>query len=245
MMRTLRTRGRCNSKKKVLRVALSAGGRRGTVTSCAASATSATTSATTKAARQPQRSPIQAPTGAAQTVASETPVKMMAMARGMSAGGTSRRASAADIAQKPPRLMPSRMRENNSTGRFEASAASVFETMSRHVSSHRIRRRSNWDVPTTIAGPAMAPTTAVAVTAWPARPLLIERSRAIGVRMEAGRNSAVTRAKTPSESETMAGQAARRSRRRRLRTPRWNRSWKTSGVVSDREIRTDRLAFTC
>ncbi len=54
----------------------------------------------------------------------------------------------------------------------------------------------------------MAPTTAVAVTAWPARPLLIERSFAIGVRIEAGRNSAVTRAKTPSESETTAGQAA-------------------------------------
>ena len=58
-----------------------------------------------------------------------------------------------------------------------------------------------------IVGAAMAPTIAVAVTAWPAAPSVMCRSAANGVSRLAGRNSAVTRPKTPSESETIAPQA--------------------------------------
>src|SRR5262249_43137905 len=44
-----------------------------------------------------------------------------------------------------------------------------------------------------------------AVTAWPAAPSEMPRSAAIGVSRLAGRNSAVTRPNTPSDSDTIAG----------------------------------------
>jgi hypothetical protein len=55
---------------------------------------------------------------------------------------------------------------------------------------------------------AIAATSAVAVTAWPAVPTETERSSAMRVRRLAGRNSAVTRPNTPRDREMIAAQAA-------------------------------------
>ena len=129
------------------------------------------------------------------------------MARGISRIGTSRSAIAADIAQKPPSATPSTTRASRSSDSDEAKVASRFETMSNAVSIHITSLRSRRRVMMAIVGAAMAPTTAVAVTACPASPSLTPRSRAIGVSRLAGRNSAVTRPKTPSARDTTAPQA--------------------------------------
>ncbi|MNY10539.1 hypothetical protein D3C86_1435240 [compost metagenome] len=166
------------------------------------------TPATTKAERQPSVAPIHAPTGAAQTVATETPVRIMAMARGILSSGTSLSASAADMAQKPPRPMPSRTREANSMKRPFAKAAKVLEMISSVVSPSNVQRRSMLRVPMTTPGPATAATSAVTVMDWPAMPELTARSAESGVSRLTGRNSAVTSPKTPSESETTAAHFA-------------------------------------
>jgi AraC-like DNA-binding protein len=153
-------RERRSTNMNVPSVALSAGGNGGNVDACVANATNATASATRKAVRQPQCSPIQAPIGAAQTVATETPVSTTAIARGMSRGGTRRIASAAAMDQKPPRATPSSTRAASSVGRLEAVAAIAFERMRIMVRPSSTQRRSRFDAPTTTAGPAMAPTTA-------------------------------------------------------------------------------------
>lgn len=140
-----------------------AGGSDGTVSNCTRSAMTPSAPATTKAERQPSVAPIHAPTGAAQTVATETPVRMMAMARGIFSSGTSLSASAADMAQKPPRPMPSRTREANSMKRPLAKAASVLEMISSVVSPSNVQRRSMLRVPMTTPGPATAATSAVTV----------------------------------------------------------------------------------
>src|SRR5262245_9694165 len=126
------------------------------------------------------------------------------MARGKSRMGASRMASAADIDQKPPSAMPSSTRAASSWKSPVAEAAIRLDSTSNKVRVHRTSRRSMFFVRIAMVGAAMAPTIAVAVTACPAAPSEMPRSVAIGVSRLAGRNSAVTRPNTPSESDTIA-----------------------------------------
>ncbi|MEY9587670.1 hypothetical protein ABIA15_006491 [Sinorhizobium fredii] len=134
-------------------------------------------------------------------------MKMIDMARGTRRIGTRRSAIAAIIDQKPPSPMPRTTRATSSMVRLVANAASRLERISARVKLQSTSRRSNPRVMIAIVGAAMAPTTAVAVTACPAVPSLIPRSAAIGVSTLAGRNSAVTRPNTPSASEMTPAQA--------------------------------------
>ena len=142
-------------------------------------------------------------------MAADTPVKMIEIARATSRCGTRRRHSAGASDQKPPSAKPSATRAANRIQTLDASAASRFDTTSSSTRARTITRRSIRPSPTTTIGPANAPTSAVAVTAWPAVPLDTPSPRAMGVSRLAGRNSAVTSANTPSVSESTAPQAAR------------------------------------
>jgi len=68
-------------------------------------------------------------------------------------------------------------------------------------------RRSALRAAAVISRLVTKPKSAVVVTACPAEPSLIARSAATGVRRLAGRNSAVTRLKTPIVMEATADQA--------------------------------------
>jgi hypothetical protein len=92
--------------------------------------TTLTAPAAMKALRQPHTSPIHAPTGAAQTVAMDTPVRISDIARAKSARAPGACASAADIDQKPPSATPSITRATSSTGRLLAVAASTLDSSS-------------------------------------------------------------------------------------------------------------------
>jgi len=176
------------------------------VAACTASVTRLTAPAAMKALRQPQTSPIHAPTGAAQTVATDTPARISDMARANWGSGTSRIVSAADIDQNPPRATPSITRAASSRARLPAVAASTLDSTSRALRASMTWRRSRRRVSSGSDGAATAPTRAVAVTAWPAAPSLTPRSVAMAVSRLAGRNSAMTRPKTPIVSEATAGQ---------------------------------------
>ena len=129
------------------------------------------------------------------------------MARGSRDSGTSRMAIAPDIDQNPPSATPRITRAASSTGSDQAKAASRLDSTSRVISPHITSRRSMRLVTIASAGAAMAATTAVAVTVWPAAPSLMPRSADSFVSRLAGRNSVVTRPKTPSAIEKTAGHA--------------------------------------
>ena len=203
-----RTPGRVSSSPSTRRSGLSLGGSAGSVATCVASVTRLSAPAATKALRQPQTSPIQAPSGAAQTVATDTPARITDIARANRRSGTSRIASAAAIDQKPPSATPRITRAASSTPSEDAVTASRLDSTSSSVSATMTARRSKRRVSSGMDGAATAPTSAVAVTVWPAAPALMPRSAAIAVSRLAGRNSAVTRPKTPSVSEAMALQWA-------------------------------------
>ena len=105
-------------------------GMAGKVSACTKSATTPSTPVMTKADRQPIISPTHAPTGAAQTVAADTPPMMMAIARGISRSGTSRIAKASDMAQNPPRPIPRRARDKSSIVMPLDKAAIRLDTIS-------------------------------------------------------------------------------------------------------------------
>ena len=88
-----------------------------------------------------------------------------------------------------------------------AVAARRLDRTSSNVSVHSTSLRSMLLVKIASVNPAMAPTTAVAVTVWPAAPSVMLRSLAMRVSRLAGRNSAVTRPNTPSDRETTAAQS--------------------------------------
>ena len=94
----------------------SRGGSAGSVNNWTTRVITLTTPAATKALRHPHSSPIQAPIGAAQTVATETPVRMSDIARAKRCSGTRRIASAAAIDQKPPSATPSITRATSKRG---------------------------------------------------------------------------------------------------------------------------------
>jgi hypothetical protein len=173
------------------------GGSFGMVSICTVSATAPTTAERAKAARQPHRSPIYAPIGAAQTVATETPVSDIDIARGTNRVGTSRMVKAPAIDQKPPSPIPKSTRASRRVVSPVAVAARMLDRTSSSVSVHSTSLRSMFLVKIASVSPAMPPTIAVAVTVWPAAPSVTLRSFAIRVSRLAGRNSAVTRPNTP------------------------------------------------
>ena len=109
------------------------------------------------ALRQPQSSPIHAPIGAAQTVATDTPVRISDIARANWCSGTSRIASAAAIDQKPPSATPSITRAISSVQRLSAVAASPLDSTSSRVSATITCLRSRRLVSRGMDGAATAP----------------------------------------------------------------------------------------
>ncbi len=140
-------------------------------------------------------------------VAAETPLKMIDKARGTDASGTRRIVNAADIVQNPPSAAPSRTRPTSSMGRLRAKAAMRLDINRRIVKPSIRIRRSRFRMTAVTRRLDSRAKAAVAVTVCPAAPSLILKSAAIGVSKLAGRNSAVTKANTPSAIEPTAAQA--------------------------------------
>ena len=154
------------------------------------------------------------------------------MARGNTGIGTSRMAVAAAIDQKPPRLIPRMTRAASSIGRLTAAAVIRLDTLSSISSPSITSRRSHRLVTTGTSRAAIAPTTAVAVTACPAAPRLTPRSLAKGVSTLGGRNSAATRPKTLSDSAATPPQAGRAGSAASWLAPAGRSDWTSSMGVS-------------
>jgi hypothetical protein len=119
--------------------------------------------------RQPHSPPIQAPSGAAHTVATDTPVSTTDIARANWCSGhqahRQRRGHRPEAAQRQSQQHP----RGQQQGSVDAVAARMLETSSRAVSARSTTLRSKRCVANGMVGAAMAPTMAVAVTAWPPR----------------------------------------------------------------------------
>ncbi|MNV35989.1 hypothetical protein D3C71_1274500 [compost metagenome] len=136
------------------------------------------------------------------------PLKMIDKARGSSAAGTRRMATAVAMLQNPPSAMPSNTRITSSTAMLDDSATSRLEAIISAEKPSSTTRRSSPRVRPGTSKPANKATTAVTVTAWPAKACDTPRSTAIGVSRLAGRYSAVSKPKTPIANENTAIQAA-------------------------------------
>lgn len=89
-----------------------------------------------------------------------------------------------------------------------ARADITLDSTSSSVKAIMTIRRSMRRVSSGSDGAATAATSAVTVTAWPAAPSLTRRSLAMAVSRLAGKNSAVTRPKTPRAMDATAAQRA-------------------------------------
>ncbi|CDG51992.1 exported hypothetical protein [Halomonas sp. A3H3] len=130
------------------------------------------------------------------------------MARANRLSGTMRIARAAAIDQNPPKAIPSSTRAKIKTKKLFAVAAKTLETTSSSDKPSSTNLRSKLRVRSGIVSAASAATAAVAVTAWPVAPTEMLRSAAMAVSRLAGKNSAVTKPKTPSARLTMPIQLA-------------------------------------
>ncbi len=136
------------------------------------------------------------------------PLKTIDNARGRRAGGTRRIVTAAAMAQKPPSAMPSKTRITRSIVMLEETATSKLEAIINVEKARSTTRRSSPLVKTGTNRPETSATTAVTVTACPAKASDTPSSAAIGVSRLAGRYSAVSRPNTPVVSENTASHAA-------------------------------------
>ena len=99
------------------------------------------------------------------------------------------------------------MRINSSTARLEENATNKLEAIISVENPSNTTRRSIPRVRPGTSNPANNATTAVTVTAWPARASDTPRSIAIGVNRLAGRYSAVNNPNTPMARENTDIQA--------------------------------------
>lgn len=132
------------------------------------------------------------------------PLKIIERALGTSAAGTKRIATAAAIAQKPPRATPNNVRMTSSTIKLEEKATNKLEITIKNENASNTHRLSKDRVRPGKINPEHNAATAVTVTVWPATASDTPSSEAIGVRRLAGKYSDVNNPKTPIVRENTA-----------------------------------------
>ncbi len=160
------------------------------------------------ATRHPTQSLINAPMEGAAIVASETPRVTIAMPRPVAFAPTSLATTATESAQKPLSAMPSPARPTSNSQKSVANDARILEPIASALRPTSTVLRFSLPMRTLLNRAVTAPTEAVAVTTCPAVPSVIPRSRAMGVRRPAGRNSADTSAKLVAAIERTANHVA-------------------------------------
>lgn len=173
-------------------------GRRGSSPARATVAATAITPTPANAPRQPVHSAAVVAAGTPRTEAAETPPKITAVARPMSAVGTSRGARPPARAQKPPMAIPSRTRAPRTTAKCPAAAVARFAAATSAIRTTRTARRSAPAARRAISGAATAATRPGTVTIRPAVPADTLSSDATGVSRPTGSSSAVITVKMPS-----------------------------------------------
>ncbi len=159
--------------------------------------------------RHPANDETNVAAGTPSTEATDTPDRMIDVARPTDRSGTSRVPSPAAKAQNPPMLTPVSTLAASMTRWFWASAPARSATASTAISPSRIVLRSIARAASASTGAATAATRPVSDIVSPAVPVDTPRSEAIEVSRPTGSISLLTMVKVPIATEVTASQRAR------------------------------------